>query len=203
MANFNAYIPLLLQVEGGYQAHPNDAGNYNSLGQLVGTNQGISARFYEDIIGRPPTVADIKSITKSEAEQIYRQYFWNALNANQINNQAVANTIVDHHVNAGTGARLAQQVLNNHFGKNLAIDNKIGTQTLAALNSVNPNAFVNVYNDARADYYRSLSNSDSFLQGWLHRLKSFAADNKGTIAIAQIVVLLGVLGFVAKNKGWI
>ena len=44
MANFNKAIDLILKNEGGYQAHPNDKGNYNSKGQLVGTKYGISGQ---------------------------------------------------------------------------------------------------------------------------------------------------------------
>lgn len=178
MAVFELYVPLLLNVEGGYQSSSQDAGNYNSLGQLVGTNKGISARFYEQVIKRPPTVADIKGITKQMAINIYRDYFWNTSKANQIHSQAVANTIVDHQVNAGSGVKLAQKVLNKYFQKNLSEDNSMGNQTIAALNSVDESNFVNRYNEARAAYYASLSNASTFLKGWLKRLESFAVEKK-------------------------
>ena len=178
MAIFDLYIPLLLQVEGGFQNNSADQGNYNSLGQLIGTFRGISARFYEQVIKRPPTVSDIKSITKQQATDIYRKYFWDALKGNQINSQAIANTVIDHHVNSGQGVRLAQRVLNQHFHKNLQTDNSMGNLTLSALNSVNEYVFVTKYNEARADYYKSLSNSSTFLNGWLRRLESFAIKKK-------------------------
>lgn len=187
--NFDAYIPLLLQVEGGYQNNPNDPGNFNSLGQNVGTYKGISARFYEGIIGRPPMVADMKAITTQMATNLYEQYFWNPLRASEINSQAVANTIIDHHVNSGQGARLAQQVLNDHFGKNLSEDNKIGPQTLAAINSVSESAFVSKYNEARADFYATLNNSSTFLAGWLKRLESFAVEHKKKILGFNSIVI--------------
>ena len=74
MASFNLFIPILQKIEGGYQNLAGDDGNYNSLGIRVGTNFGISARFYEDIIGRPPTVADMKAITKDKAKVLYKKY---------------------------------------------------------------------------------------------------------------------------------
>lgn len=173
MANFNAYIPLLLQVEGGYQASPADPGNFNSLGQNVGTNKGISAKFYEGIIKRPPTVADMMAITTELAKNLYKKYFWDKCQADNIVNQQVANTVVDHHVNSGRGVELAQKVLNQHFAKTLKVDNGMGPLTLAAINSVPPATFVTKYNDARAAYYKSIGNQ-TFYQGWINRLKKFA-----------------------------
>ncbi|MDP2687522.1 MAG: glycosyl hydrolase 108 family protein [Aequorivita sp.] len=190
MANFNSYIPLLLQVEGGYQANPDDKGNFNSLGQLVGTFRGISARFYEGIIKRPPSIADIKAITKTEAENLYRVYFWNKCQADKINNQAIANTIVDHHVNAGGGVKLAQQVLNDRFGYSMFEDNGMGPITLNAINQVNPAQFVSIYNEARASYYRSIGNA-TFLNGWLNRLQKFAYNNPGTTISTGAILLIG------------
>jgi lysozyme family protein len=189
-AVFSVFIPMLHHVEGGFQKHPDDNGNYNSLGQLVGTNHGISAKFYETIIGRPPTEADIKAITKQEATNLYKIYFWDKVKASQINNQAVANTIVDHHVNSGRGVSLAQKVLNNDFGFNLIIDNAAGPITLNAINSVNPEDFVEKYNKARAAYYKSISNNESFIKGWLNRIKMFAYKNPGSTISAFTAITL-------------
>ena len=191
MATFYSYLPLLQQVEGGFQKNPDDPGNYNSRNELVGTNYGISARFYEGVIGRPPTEADMRGITKNGAERIFRDFFWDDQHADQIRSQAMANTIIDHQVNAGNGAKLAQQVLNRHFGFNVSVDNQIGPQTLSALNSVDPSRFVNVYNDARADHYRQVGNP-TFLAGWLQRLKKFTAGHEGISMLA--VVSLAVAG---------
>lgn len=188
MANFYSYLPLLQQVEGGFQKIAADPGNFNSRGELVGTNYGISARFYEDVINRPPTEADMRAITKADAERIFRDYFWDAQNASQIRSQSMANTIIDHHVNAGSGAKLAQLVLKAHFGFNLSADNQIGPVTLKALNSVDPAKFVHLYNEARADHYRNIGNP-TFLAGWLRRLQKFASTYEGGVSMLAVVTL--------------
>ncbi len=199
MAYFNLYIPLLLQAEGGYQANPEDKGNFNSKGELVGTFRGISARFYEAILKRPPTVADIKAISKEYATTLYRQYFWNKCQANNIKDQSIANTVVDHQVNAGDGVRLAQQVLNDRFGYKIAEDNGMGPITLNAINEVNPNQFVTIYNEARAQYYRSRSNSPTFLGGWLTRLKKFAYNSPAATISTGAILLVGVFFLALYN----
>ena len=186
MAYFNAYKPLLQQVEAGFQKLPNDRGNYNSSGELAGTNFGVSARFYEDILGYPPTEADMRAITKTQAEGIFYKYFWAANGGNQINSQAIANTIIDHEINAGNGIALAQRVLNRYFGFNLAVDDAFGPNTLRAINSVNASEFVKKYNEARADYYRSLNSS--FLPVWLRRIQKFTVENTGISVITVITV---------------
>jgi len=195
MASFNTYLPLLQQVEGGFQNNPKDRGNYNSLDQLIGTNYGISTGFYEGILGRPPTVADIKAITKPRAAELYRVYFWNAQRASEINSQAIANTIIDHQVNAGNGVLVAQKLLNSRFGFSLAVDNRMGNNSLAAINSVDVGKFVTLFNEQRAAHYNTRSNSSEFADGWLRRLTKFAVDYQKPISLLAIGAVATV-GFI-------
>lgn len=178
MASFNLYIPLLTAVEGGYQRLPGDSGNYNSLGQLVGTNYGIAAKTYEAWIGRPPTIADMKGMTKTVALEIMKAWYWNKVSASAIHNQSVAEMIVDHAVNAGTGraGRMVQEVLNNHFGFSLSVDGAIGPKTIQAINSVNSEALHQHLKDYRQNYYYNVGGE--FLKVWLNRLKRFTYEKK-------------------------
>jgi lysozyme family protein len=173
MANFNLFIPILSKVEGGYQVLSGDRGNYNSLGQLVGTNHGISAAFYEGIIKRPPTVVDMKAITLSLAKQLYKKYFWDDVQGDTIKNQSIANIIADHAVNSGESpiGTIVQSILKNDFSKTLVIDGDIGPKTAALINSVNQQILFDKIKLARARYYQSIGGT--FLNGWINRLKSF------------------------------
>lgn len=174
MANFSLFIPILQKIEGGYQNLSGDKGNYNSLGQRVGTNHGISAKFYEGIIGRPPTVADMKNITLDKARQLYKKYFWDDVQGDSLVNQSVANLIADHAVNSGESpiGTIVQRILKNDFSKNIIVDGDIGPLTAKAINSVNQLSFFNKVKAARASYYYSLGGE--FLGSWLNRLKEFA-----------------------------
>jgi lysozyme family protein len=178
MANFQLFIPLLQKVEGGYQNLAADTGNYNSLGQRVGTNFGISARFYEDIIGRPPTVADMKAITKSQATAIYKKYFWDDVQGDLLIDQSVANIIADGAVNKGESpiGRVVQTILNRDFGKKLVVDGDIGRVTAAAINSVDQKQLFEKIKNARITYYIALGGV--FLDGWLKRLETFVYNEK-------------------------
>lgn len=179
MASFEAYKPLLLQVEGGYQAHPEDNGNYNTEGHLVGTNYGISAPVYENWIGRLPTVADMKAITKAIAFQIYKANYWDACKGDYFKNQSVANLVIDHAVNAGVASagRLVQRVLNNEFGYNLAVDGVIGNATINAINSIiDQKRLHDRILESRESFYLQIGGP--FVDGWLVRLSNFVFQKK-------------------------
>jgi lysozyme family protein len=179
MSKFSLYIPLLIEAEGGFQILANDSGNYNSRGELVGTNHGISAPVYEEWIGRPPTEQDMRQITKTIALEIYKAWYWNKIGANYIKNQSIANLIVDHGVNAGVGAagKMVQEVLNTEFGFDLVVDGAIGSKTRAAINAVNQNELHEALKAARERFYKRLNNS--FWEGiWLNRLKKFVFSEK-------------------------
>jgi lysozyme family protein len=178
MASFQLYIPLLNAAEGGYQNLVGDSGNYNSLGQRVGTNHGISAKTYENWINRPPSVSDMKNMSKAEALQIYKLWYWNKLGADYIENQSIADVLVDHGVNAGTGTagKMIQRILNQYFNYNLVVDGVVGTQTRNAINSVNDAQLHNLIKDERKQFYQNLGGE--FLTSWLNRLKLFVFSEK-------------------------
>lgn len=173
MASFIKFIPIVHELEGGYQNHSSDTGNYNSLGQLVGTNWGISAKVYEQWIKYPPSVLDMKNMTKTIANEIYEAWYWKAMRASEYKNQSIANILVDHAVNAGPGnsVKLVQRILNNSFGKSLKIDGIIGSKTITEINSVNQSQLFEQIKKARINYYTSLGTV--FLDGWINRVNSF------------------------------
>jgi len=199
MASWSLYKDLVGQLEGLYQANPNDFdGNYNSLGELVGTMRGISALVYEAWIGRPPTVADMKSISLATADAILKKLYWDLLKAPQIKNQEVAEVIVDHGINSGTGsiAIIVQRVLNNSFNKNLAVDGGIGNLTLSAINSVNQVMLHSAIIQGRKDYYLSIKhkkNNYLFYDGWIKRLDTFIEAGENMLLTYKKPIGLGFM----------
>ncbi|AUC13688.1 hypothetical protein BTO06_00355 [Tenacibaculum sp. SZ-18] len=175
MADFNLYKQTALKFEGGYQKLSSDPGNYNSRGDLVGTNMGIAATTYEKWLNRPPTVEDMKSITVSIASEIYKSWYWDTVRASEINSQAVAENIVDHAINAGPGtiAKIVQGILNKYYKKNLVVDGAIGANTIKAINAVAPTKLFQKISQYRLEYYNSLNNSD-WISIWHKRVKSLA-----------------------------
>lgn len=210
MAKFHLFIPLVHLAEGGFQKMPTDTGNYNSLNQLVGTNKGISAPVYEAYIGNPPTEADMRAITTATANAIYKRNYWDKLKADNIKTQEVANVLVDHGVNAGTGGatKLVQRVLNESFNKNLRVDGGFGNLTLTAMNSVSQVKLQSAIVIARENYYNSLASQyPEYIKGWLNRLKPFYEDSvqmalryKNPIGFFSVAVVGIGLFFLIKNN---
>ena len=184
MANYELFKRSIEQAEGGYQNLKNDKGNYNSLKQQVGTNHGISAKFYERIIGKPPSVSDMKSITKNDAHILFENKFWDKMKADNIHNQGVAEMIVDHAINANPRVTTAivQRALNRYFGKNLQVDYVVGTKTLQAINSVNAKQLFERIALERLNYYRKLKDYKHFAKSWTRRVfdlsKKFGVEIK-------------------------
>lgn len=197
MANFETARKRVMLAEGGYQANPNDSGNYNSRGQLVGTNWGVSAPVYEAWIGRAPSVADMKAMSQNTAIQIYRTRYWDRIMGDAINNQAVADIFLDGAINHGvtTAVKMMQRVLG------VLADGNVGAITINALNTLPAAQVYNGFKKAREDKYyqivRDNPSQNTFLTGWLNRLAKF--DDFGTVATASglilAFVLLGILIF--------
>ncbi|WP_299116876.1 glycoside hydrolase family 108 protein [uncultured Winogradskyella sp.] len=202
MSNFLSFLPLLTAVEGGYQKDPDDSGNYNSLGQLVGTNYGISAPVYEDYLNRYPTESDMRNMKKSTADSIYKSLYWDKVKASQILSQPVANLLVDFAVNSGvpTAVKKLQDLLNYKFSKNLAVDGIIGPLSLNAINSVDSKTLFNEFKEVRKQFYKNIAvgSQAKFLSGWLKRLEKFVFEKKTLISTGMLFIIL-LIAIIKKN----
>ena len=204
MADFYAAVEKILDVEGGYQNHESDRGNYNAYDSggnyvpykerpgrtlRVGTNRGISAALYSRLMGREVSADEIKAITRQEAVAIYKKYFWDTIRGDEIKNQRLAELIFDAKVNQTAGMNL--------MDNSLAVDGVVGPLTLRAINKANVARLYNAFLKARAKLYRRIAEVDptqkEFLNGWLNRLKKFPYM-KEAAQIGAAVAILGALG---------
>ena len=172
MADFRKALVHTLRWEGGYQDHPADPGNYNSIGELVGTNHGIAAPTLEAWLGTHPSKRIMQNLTIEAAGCIYRSGYWESIKGDSIINQEVANILFDGHVNHGrTGIRLMQDVL--HVKR----DGIVGPNTLNAINTAPPHHIYPAYKEARRAFYLRIvqrrPEMEVFLKGWLNRINSF------------------------------
>jgi lysozyme family protein len=209
MAVFILAYDRLMKWEGGYQANPNDPGNRNSRGELVGTNYGINAKVYEKIVGRVPSVKDMQNMPESVAKKYY-MLKWEEIKGDVIPEQPVADILFDGIINHNRGVQLAQEVLG------VIPDNIFGDKTLNALLNTDPVQFYNKYRELRRTYYNSLiSKTPSlsvFWKGWMNRLDSF--NDYGTSGFEVVVkrdfptklifistgLLLGAMLLLRKNR---
>lgn len=197
--------PILIQThkwERGYQAHPGDKGNYNSWGFLVGTNRGISAKFYEGILGSPPTSADMKAISKEKADSIYKKFFWKWMNGDKIKNQSIASLMFFITMNAGPGRN--KEFVNKIFEK-LGYAKRMNSGTVdneaAKLINKNPKKFYTEYYKLASNFYSS--GDPTFRGGWMRRLseQQYSGQRSGKTAfIILTTALLLLVSFYFINR---
>jgi lysozyme family protein len=165
MADFNPAFETMIRNEGGYKL-TNVANDHG--GQ---TYAGIARKFHSSwagwaIIDR----ADMGNLELSRlVRDFYKTEFWDVVSGDAIEHQAIAETLFDFAVNAGTStaSKLAQLVVD------AVPDGRIGPKTLAALNALDEGVFVLKYALAKVARYAEICNKDrsqsKFLLGWINR----------------------------------
>lgn len=170
MADFHKAVRKVLDIEGGYSLHPDDRGNYNSRGHLVGTNKGISASLYEDLLFVAPGRQHMQEITGEEAVAIYMVKFWIPIQGKRIIYQKVADVFLDGAVNHGRG--LAVRMMQRALGAD--VDGRVGPQTLGMINTHrDPDQLIRAFLEQRKAIYHNDTSSPSFIRGWLARIDRF------------------------------
>lgn len=158
--NFPQAYNHVLRWEGGEVNDPDDPGGH--------TKYGISkARF--------PNV-DISNLTKAGAMDLYREHYWNNFNLDEIKNPTVATAAMDTVVHHGYGPNLIQKAA-NAAGAHLKVDGGIGPLTIAALNNVNPQTFINKLHHERRGYMIRWIEKDpvreKYRRGFMNRVNDF------------------------------
>jgi lysozyme family protein len=174
MANdqdFERAVRLLFATEGGFCNHPADPGG--------ATNDGISLRFLLSLhdydlgdIDKDGDIDidDIKLLSTSDAEKIYKKYFWDKFPMNGIP-APLAYVVFDISVNSGHGvaAKDLQKVLG------MVPDGVLGSKTLYAISQTDPMVIAGRMLDMRIQQYTNYVLADHkksvFLKGWLNRVK--------------------------------
>ncbi len=165
MADYKKLIPLIKKWEGGFVNNPSDPGG--------ATNSGVTLSTFRSVYGKDKTVQDLKNMTMEQWEYIFKKKFWDRWKADDIDNQAIANLLVDWLWASGVyGIKYPQEVLG------VKTDGIVGLKTLAAINYY-PNKkelFDKLWNRRKKhfeDIVRNRPQSKVFLKGWLRRLSDF------------------------------
>jgi len=187
MADFTPIFLITMSKEGGYQADPADTANYNSKGQNVGTNRGVSAKAWETHFKKVPTVADIKAVTQELAREIARKRYWDINNLSAVNSQKVAHAIFQEFWGSGyTGINRVRRVAK------LPVNRKaLSAADIAAINKINSDQLFSQLFDsavkARVNIGRTQPSKKKFVRGWLngwkkldiiHRLNDSAIESR-------------------------
>ena len=168
MADFKIYAPKLLQLEGGYTNHPEDEGGP--------TNLGVTLRTYRAYCGNEKTIKDLRNMSYETWQNIMKDLYWDKCLADEIENQSLAEIIVDWCVNSGmVGLRKVQEIAG------CRPDGIAGPITLSLINSSDAESLFNRIWDARQQFYRNIVKKNPsqqvFMNGWMNRLQRFKFEN--------------------------
>jgi len=164
MADYKKLIPIILKWEGGY------AGNIDGM---ICTMKGVTLAAYKQYFGKQKTCNDLKNISNQEWETIFKTGYWDRWKADEINNQAIANLLVDWTWGSGVwGIKYPQAVLG------VTVDGKVGPKTLAAINNhPDQKKLFKLLWERRKKHFEDIAKRDKakakFLKGWLNRLSDF------------------------------
>lgn len=174
MADFDIYFPMILKFEGlQFTDDPDDPGGATCMGITFKTFSGCSQK----LLNVPPTLANLKALTQSQAQTIYRTNYWDDVHGDDMVLQDLANIVCDHYINAGANATKLLQTIMNEMGAQVAVDGAIGPETMKSLATLDQAEVYRRYKAGRIAYYQNLVQQQpglgKFLHGWLNRVNAF------------------------------
>ena len=213
MASHQDAVNFIQSWEGGISGHPSDNASSNAspcgldpkYNAPIHTNKGVTWLTYKNAVSGA-NCEEFLLMPEAVWLYIWEQRYFNAVGANTISNQAIANIYASWAWGSGVGGanNQMQSFLMNTYGFSLAeVSSKY--QRVLILNELsqnNVNLLFNQLMDARLSYFKGLSDFSVFGVGWSNRLESFKQynqkyikkDNKMDITLViGVLILLGLL----------
>ncbi|MCF8405748.1 MAG: peptidoglycan-binding protein [Bacteroidales bacterium] len=128
--------------------------------------KGVTLLVYRNHFGSNKTKEDLRNISDSELEQIYRAGYWDKCKCDDLPS-GVDYAVFDAAVNSGPGR--GAKWLQTAIGANP--DGGIGPNTLAKVKEHQPAKIVNGICDNRLSFLRNLQNWQTFGRGWQKRVE--------------------------------
>lgn len=164
MADAKKLIPFILKWEGGFSNHPLDKGG--------ATNKGITIATFRQFFGENATVEQLKNMTDTQWENIFRNGYWNPFKGDAIMNQSIADICVDWAWASGTKTAIkrVQRIVG------VKADGIVGNATLSAINGANAKELFDKIKSARISFVEAIVRKNPtqkvFLKGWKNRIQS-------------------------------
>lgn len=166
MADSKKLVPFILSWETDkYTNNKKDKGGPTKYGITLATWRRVG---YDKNGDGVLNEEDVKLLTKDDFHRVFKQNFWNACKADKIQDQSVANMLVDFAYNSGV--KRAATYLQLTLG--ITADGIIGNKTLFAINKSNGKRLFERFKKTREDYLKSIAKGAQkyFLDGWLRRV---------------------------------
>lgn len=195
MADYKNLIPFIRKAEGGLSGTLTDTAHLNPSncgkdknGNPYHTNKGIQWITFKNLASKGGYVANCSgflNMPDSIWNKVYKIGFWDAIQGDRINNQAIANVFVEMTWGSGLGKidgyAGTLPFMRSFFKANYDKDLTSMTAMVDFVNQLDeqgktPDLFEKL-NKFRANKYKAL-NQPKNLQGWLNRLNKFYIWNK-------------------------
>lgn len=162
-SSFDVALALVLRHEGGFVNHPRDPGG--------ATNFGITRGTLARARGRTVSVEDVRTLSKAEAADIYRNFYWERIRGDEVP-PGLDLALFDCAVNSGPAraVRMLQTVLD------VPADGIVGPVTLAAARKADPAETVRRLTQARLAFLTRLPTWPVFGRGWRRRVLSIERE---------------------------
>lgn len=164
MAKAELLKPFILKWEGGFVDDPLDRGG--------ATNKGITIGTFRNFYGKNATVEQLKHITDEQWLHIFKSGYWDKWKADDIENQSIADIVVDWAWASGTvtSIKQVQKILG------VAVDGIVGNDTLTAINIAGQRSLFVKIHSRRIEFVENIVKRDPsqarFLKGWKNRINS-------------------------------
>jgi hypothetical protein len=227
MTDYKNLVPFIKKSEGGLSGikadsaskYPSNCGN-DKKGNPYHTNKGIIWSTFKNLASKGGYVANCSNFLNMPDDvwnKIYKVGFWDEVQGDKIQNQAIANTFVEMAWGSGMGSVTkgsgTRGWLNRFFKKNYNVNLTTMTEMADFVNKLDdegktPELFEKL-NNFRASKYVAL-NQPTFTKGWLNRLNKFyilnkryaiSKSTKNAIAGVSIGTILIVGAFIYKYYG--
>lgn len=207
MGDFAAIWKGTKGFEGGYQQLANDSANYCPAkgkpgSKLIGTKYGISAIAYGDYFHRCPTIEQIKNLTPELAQKIARTKFWDPIQGDKLQSQAVAHLVFDSVYGSGSiGVLHTRQAINQLAGAGTVKEFKsfnLSNDEVARINRLPADRFFTALSNIRKNFFKGLT----YEKGYMNRMAKIVATYAGMLSDpagvvkrhkAGVVILLSVI----------
>lgn len=166
MAKSEILVPFILSWETDkYTNNKYDRGKATKYGITLATWRRVG---YDKNGDGVLNEEDVKLLTEEDFHRVFKKNYWNACKADQIQDQSVANMLVDFAYNSG----VSRAVRHLQLTLGITVDGIMGRKTLFAINKSNGERLFERFKKTREYYLKSIAKGKQkyFLDGWLRRL---------------------------------
>lgn len=175
MADSQKLVPFILSWETNkYTNNKYDKGGPTKYGITLATWRRVG---YDKNGDGVLNEKDVKLLTEDDFRCVFKHNFWNACQADNINDQNVANMLVDFAYNSGISR--ASKYIQKIVGA--TVDGIIGTKTIGKINGykLGQKALFDSLKKERIKYLKEIGvgSQKIYLKGWLRRVSYITYGN--------------------------